>query len=74
MLDLCEIALARAGFCYFRLDGTLSQTKREKVLMEFEESKDPSTVLLCSLRVGGVGLNLTAASNVILLSVWWNPA
>ncbi len=32
------------------------------------------TVLLASLRVGGVGLNLTAADTVFLLDPWWNPA
>lgn len=27
-----------------------------------------------SLRAGGVGLNLTAASNVFMMDPWWNPA
>ncbi|XP_076935137.1 DNA repair protein RAD5B-like [Bidens hawaiensis] len=27
-----------------------------------------------SLKAGGVGLNLTAASNVFLMDPWWNPA
>ncbi|GJN36863.1 hypothetical protein PR202_gb25762 [Eleusine coracana subsp. coracana] len=31
-------------------------------------------VLLMSLKAGGVGLNLTAASNVFLMDPWWNPA
>ena len=26
------------------------------------------------MKAGGVGLNLTAASEVILLDPWWNPA
>jgi SNF2 family DNA or RNA helicase len=29
---------------------------------------------LLSLKAGGVGLNLTAASYVFLLDPWWNPA
>lgn len=29
------------------------------------------TVMLVSLKAGGVGLNLTAASTVILLDPWW---
>lgn len=29
------------------------------------------TVLLCSLKAGGVGLNLTSASRVHLLDPWW---
>lgn len=39
----------------------------------FQKDKD-TTVFLISLKAGGVGLNLTAANNVILLDDWWNPA
>eukprot|EP00842_Homolaphlyctis_polyrhiza_P001650 jgi/Hompol1/2486/HPOL_006044-RA len=36
---------------------------------------DPSvTVMLVSLKSGGVGLNLTAACRVIIEDLWWNPA
>lgn len=31
-------------------------------------------VLLVSLKSGSVGLNLTSASRVIMLDMWWNPA
>ncbi|CRH01658.1 DNA repair protein RAD5, putative [Plasmodium relictum] len=31
-------------------------------------------VLLCSLKAGGVGLNLTVSSKVYLMDMWWNPA
>ncbi|KAK9160686.1 hypothetical protein Syun_007027 [Stephania yunnanensis] len=31
-------------------------------------------VLLMSLKAGGIGLNLTAASNIFLMDPWWNPA
>ena len=31
-------------------------------------------MFLMSLRAGGVALNLTAASHVMLLDPWWNPA
>lgn len=37
-------------------------------------SKDSPTVLLISLRAGGVGLNLTAASNVFMMDPWWSFA
>ena len=31
-------------------------------------------VLILSLKAGGTGLNLTAASHVIHYDLWWNPA
>jgi len=32
------------------------------------------SVFLISLKTGGVGLNLVAASRVYLMDPWWNPA
>lgn len=37
-------------------------------------SKSSPTVLLISLRAGGVGLNLTVANNVFLMDPWWSFA
>lgn len=37
-------------------------------------SSSNPTVLLISLRAGGVGLNLTAASNVFMMDPWWSFA
>ena len=31
-------------------------------------------IFLISLKAGGAGLNLTAASYVVLFDPWWNPA
>ncbi|KAJ5160085.1 DNA repair protein rad5 [Penicillium canariense] len=38
------------------------------------QSEAPPTVLLISLRAGGVGLNLTCASNVFVMDPWWSFA
>ncbi|KAJ9547401.1 hypothetical protein OSB04_019944 [Centaurea solstitialis] len=72
-LDLLEIPLKRKKIGFLRFDGSLSQKNREKTLKEFSETTD-KMVLLMSLKAGGVGLNLTAASNVFLMDPWWNPA
>ncbi|KAK4532867.1 hypothetical protein CCYA_CCYA14G3724 [Cyanidiococcus yangmingshanensis] len=67
-----------------RLDGTMSQRRRAAVLEAFAAGTTTTTtstssadeemnVLLASLRAGGVGLNLTAASAVFLVDPWWNP-
>ncbi|XP_009772967.1 DNA repair protein RAD5B [Nicotiana sylvestris] len=72
-LDLLEIPLKRKKIGYLRFDGKLVQKQRERVLKEFSETNE-KTILLMSLKAGGVGLNLTAASNVFLMDPWWNPA
>ena len=42
--------------------------------MERFQKADGSAVFLISLKAGGFGLNLTAASYVVLFDPWWNPA
>nr|DAD19846.1 TPA_asm: hypothetical protein HUJ06_021309 [Nelumbo nucifera] len=71
--DILEIPLRKKGIGFLRFDGKLSQKQRERVLREFSETNE-RRVLLMSLKAGGVGLNLTAASNVFLMDPWWNPA
>ncbi|XP_062219183.1 DNA repair protein RAD5A isoform X2 [Phragmites australis] len=72
-LDLLQIPLLRNNFSFARLDGTLNHHQREKVIKEFSENKS-ILVLLMSLKAGGVGINLTAASNAFVMDPWWNPA
>ncbi|XP_068662044.1 DNA repair protein RAD5A isoform X2 [Aristolochia californica] len=72
-LDLLEIPLSRKNIPFVRLDGTLNQQQREKILNEFTEEPN-ILVLLMSLKAGGVGINLTAASNAFVMDPWWNPA
>ncbi|XP_038894922.1 DNA repair protein RAD5A [Benincasa hispida] len=72
-LDLLQVPLSRSNIPFLRLDGTLSQQQREKVIKEFSEDNG-ILVLLMSLKAGGVGINLTAASNAFVLDPWWNPA
>jgi SNF2 family DNA or RNA helicase len=47
--------------------------KREQVVADFQNDPEPG-VFLVSLKAGGTGLNLTAASYVVLFDPWWNPA
>ncbi|KAI9262384.1 SNF2 family N-terminal domain-containing protein [Phascolomyces articulosus] len=73
-LDLIGLALEREEIEYSRLDGSLSQAQREKVLASFSNSESTTSVLLISLRAGGVGLNLTCADRIIMMDPWWNFA
>ena len=73
MLDMVGRILDDNGVVSVRLDGSLSQQQRVAALDKFK-SDDSVNVLVMSLRAGGVGLNLSAASHVILIDPWWNPA
>lgn len=77
MLDLVGMALNRAKIKSLRIDGSVPQAQRATILERFENEKElslsTSNVLLVSLRAGGVGLNLCAASHAILLDIHWNP-
>lgn len=53
--------------------GGLSRTDRDALIERFQSEED-IPVLVLSLRAGGTGLNLTAASHVFHYDRWWNPA
>lgn len=72
-LDLLAPALTAAGISWLRFDGSMSQKERAKVLAEFAE-RPKFTILLLSLRAGGVGLNLTCAKKVYMMDPWWSFA
>ena len=57
----------------YYLHGQLQRKARDRVVFEFQNNNGPA-VLVLSLKAGGIGLNLTKASNVIHFDRWWNPA
>jgi hypothetical protein len=59
-----------------RIFGSVAPTKRTQIVNEFQDPKRKGQfdVLLLSPKAAGVGLTLTAATHVIHLSRWWNPA
>lgn len=72
-LDLIQLALDAAGLKYTRLDGSMSRPARTAAMDSFRE--DPSVqVILVSIMAGGLGLNLTAGSNVYVMEPQYNPA
>ncbi len=72
MLDLVEPFLRKEGLRYARYDGGMRNDAREAALGRLRGDAR-TRVLLCSLRCGALGLNLTAASRVIILEPFWNP-
>jgi SNF2 family DNA or RNA helicase len=71
MLDIVENELKIRNMKSLKITG--STRNRENVIDEFKENEDQN-ILMMTLRVGGVGLNLTEADYVIILDPWWNPA
>jgi non-specific serine/threonine protein kinase len=55
------------------LTGETPVAKRKDLVRRFQEDDDVPFFVL-SLKAGGSGLNLTAASHVIHFDRWWNPA
>jgi hypothetical protein len=55
----------------FKLTG---QTENRGELVKAFQGHQGAATFLVSLRAGGFGLNLTAASYVVLFDPWWNPA
>ena len=55
------------------LHGGVTRARREETMARFKDPDGPQIFLL-SIKAGGTGLNLTAASHVVHLDRWWNPA
>ncbi len=65
-----ESVFARPGLV---LHGATEVKKRKHLVRRFQEDETVPFFVL-SLKAGGSGLNLTAASHVVHFDRWWNPA
>jgi len=73
-LDRIGTALETKGtepFPFGCIRGGMSISARMQVLEDFETNSE-TKVLLVSTRAGGVGINLTSASQVFMMDPWWN--
>jgi SNF2 family DNA or RNA helicase len=71
VLEILEDCFKSQGWPVFKLTG---QTENRGTLVASFQSHAGHGVFLISLKAGGFGLNLTAASYVVLFDPWWNPA
>ncbi len=72
MLDIIEPFLREENFTFTRYDGSMRNDQREASLNRLRNDRK-TRVLLCSLKCGSLGLNLTAASRVVIMEPFWNP-
>ncbi len=70
---LADHLSARTGIPISCYHGGLARGARDELVREFQSGTGPGALVL-SLKAGGTGLNLTAASHVVLYDRWWNPA
>ncbi|KEP62118.1 UNVERIFIED_CONTAM: SWI2/SNF2-containing protein RAD26 [Hammondia hammondi] len=62
----------KKGFSFLRLDGGVPVASRHAIVDTFQRDSSIFALLLTT-RVGGVGLNLTAADRVVIFDPDWNP-
>ncbi|MPZ71670.1 MAG: ATP-dependent helicase [Nitriliruptorales bacterium] len=70
---LAQYLTDRTGVPIACYHGGLARGARDRLVQQFQSSEDAGALVL-SLKAGGTGLNLTAASHVVLYDRWWNPA
>jgi hypothetical protein len=77
-LDLIGTMLESVAIPYRVFNGSLSRDDRRKrvewLSEEVVSGGMSGRVLLISLKAGGTGLNLVAATRLYLMDMWWNPA
>ncbi|ORX49118.1 hypothetical protein DM01DRAFT_1291358 [Hesseltinella vesiculosa] len=72
-LDFIQMMLITNFMASFRIDGSTVQRDRQGILDRFNDNRGVS-ILLLSSRAGGIGVNITAASRMILVDLDWNPS
>ncbi|VGO22057.1 DEAD/DEAH box helicase [Pontiella sulfatireligans] len=70
MADCLSAVFGRSGLV---LHGGTPVKKRQQMVEQFQREDGPPFFVL-SIKAGGTGLNLTAASHVVHFDRWWNPA
>ncbi len=75
--EICAPLAEFLAQCFKRpgliLHGGVAVKQRQRLVEQFQQEDGPPFFVL-SIKAGGTGLNLTAASHVIHFDRWWNPA
>jgi SWI/SNF-related matrix-associated actin-dependent regulator of chromatin subfamily A member 5 len=78
VLDWCEDLMTHLSeygteFKHLRLDGSTKRARRNLHIRMFQDVASEFKVMLISTKAGGLGLNLTAATEAVFLDEDWNP-
>ncbi|MFH0968628.1 MAG: DEAD/DEAH box helicase [Methanobacteriota archaeon] len=71
--EMAEICRNQFSCPVLLLTGSTPRKERERLISIFQSCVKPA-IFVISLKAGGTGLNLTAATHVFHIDRWWNPA
>lgn len=71
VLDALQEGCKNLGVRFGRIDGSVSQEQRGRLVDDFQAGK--TDVMLLSAKAAGVGITLTRASNVLMVERQWTP-
>ncbi|OJD35651.1 dna repair protein rad5 [Diplodia corticola] len=72
MIQIMKKVCQTEGWTFQEYTGQMAIAARDRALDQFKRNN--TSILLASLKCGGLGLNLTAAKHVISIDPWWNSA
>ena len=70
-MQILEKVCQQKGWGYVKYHGAVSHGARDKAITEFTND-DNMKIMIASLKAGGIGLNLTMASKVLCIDLWFN--
>uniref|UniRef100_A0A915KJ94 DNA repair and recombination protein RAD54-like n=1 Tax=Romanomermis culicivorax TaxID=13658 RepID=A0A915KJ94_ROMCU len=73
MLNILEVLLKDEKHTFLRMDGSTAMSSRQ-IIVERYNNDEKIFCFLLTTRVGGLGINLTAADRVIIYDPDWNPS
>ncbi|XP_055966219.1 DNA repair and recombination protein RAD54B [Sorex fumeus] len=73
-LNILQEVCKRHEYAFTRLDGQTPVSQRQQIVDGFNSKYSSDFIFLLSSKAGGVGLNLTGGSHLILYDIDWNPA
>ena len=73
ILRLMEEYLGFYSIKYYKIDGSTKARDRQIYIDKFNNNPNDFEVFLLSTKAGGLGINLTSASVVIIFDSDWNP-
>lgn len=73
LLALMETTTDPGLLDYLRFDGQTARARRNLGVRMFNDPKSSFKIMLISTRAGGLGINLTAATDLVFLDEDWNP-